>query len=145
MKGAVSFMKENTLAIIKPDAFRKNHLGDILARYEKEGFRVRAGRIRWLSLREAEGFYKVHRERPFFGSLTQFMASGPVMVLVLHKENAILEHRTLMGATDPGKADPNTLRKLYGASIEENAVHGSDSPESARFEISYFFSESEIF
>ncbi len=138
-------MQENTLAIIKPDAFRKNHLGALLARYEKEGFRIRAGRIRWLSLREAEGFSKVHRERPFFGSLTQFMASGPVMVLVLHKENAILDHRTLMGGTDPGKADPNTLRKLYGASIEENAVHGSDSPESARFEIPYFFPESEIY
>lgn len=138
-------MLERTLAIIKPDAFRKNHTGAILARYEKEGFRICAGNVRWLSLREAEGFYHVHRSRPFFGSLTQFMVSGPVMTLVLEKENAIGDHRTLMGATDPGKADPDTLRKLFGASIEENAIHGSDSPDTARFEIAYFFPASEIF
>ncbi len=138
-------MLERTLAIIKPDAFRKNHLGAILARYEHEGFRICAGKIKFLSLREAEGFYHVHRERPFFASLTQFMISGPVMTLVLEKKNAITDHRTLMGATDPAKAEPNSLRKLYGASIEENAIHGSDSPETARFEIAYFFPASEIF
>ncbi len=138
-------MLERTLAIIKPDAFRKKHMGAILARYEREGFRICAGKIRHLSLREAEGFYHVHRERPFFASLTQFMISGPVMTLVLEKENAIADHRALMGATDPGKAEPDSLRKLYGASIEENAIHGSDSPETARFEIAYFFPASEVF
>jgi|UniRef100_A0A7C3QVT9 nucleoside-diphosphate kinase len=138
-------MIERTLAIVKPDAYRKNFLGAILARYEKEGFRVCAAKLRWLSQREVEGFYHVHRERPFFSSLTRFMASGPVMILVLEKENAISDHRALMGATDPQKSESGTLRKLYGGSIEENAIHGSDSPETARFEIAYFFPSVEIF
>ena len=138
-------MIERTLAIIKPDACRKNYMGQILARYEKEGFRICAGKMQWLSQREAEGFYHVHRERPFFLSLTRFMSSGPVMTLVLEKENAISDHRALMGATDPQKAEGGTLRKLFGGSIEENAIHGSDSPETARFEIAYFFPSAEIF
>ncbi len=138
-------MQQRTLAIVKPDAFRKKSTGAILARYEKEGFSIKAARVRWLSIREAESFYAVHRERPFFASLTAFMASGPVMTLVLEGENAVLRHRELLGATDPGKAEANTLRKLFGASIEENAVHGSDSEENARQEIAFFFSGAEIF
>ncbi len=137
-------MLEQTLAIVKPDAVRKKYAGSILARYEKEGFRVRALKMRLLSKTEAEGFYAVHRERPFFGSLVNFMVGGPVVLVVLEKDNAILAHRKLMGATDPAKADKDTLRALYGESIESNAVHGSDSPETARFEIPYFFSTTEI-
>ena len=137
-------MMEQTLAIIKPDAVRKKFSGSILARYEKEGFRIRALKTRLLSKAEAEGFYAVHRERPFFGSLVDFMVSGPVILVVLQKENAILAHRQLMGATDPAKAEKETLRALYGESIEYNAVHGSDSAETARFEIPYFFSTVEL-
>lgn len=138
-------MQQQTLAIVKPDAFRKQSTGAILARYEKEGFKIKAARVRWLSVREAESFYAVHRERPFFSSLTAFMASGPVMTLVLEAENAVLRHRDLLGATDPAKAAAQTLRNLFGASIEENAVHGSDSEENARQEIAFFFSGAEIF
>jgi nucleoside-diphosphate kinase len=137
-------MMEQTLAIVKPDAVRKKFSGSILARYEKEGFRIRALKTRLLSKAEAEGFYAVHRERPFFGSLVDFMVSGPVILVVLQKENAILAHRQLMGATDPAKAEKETLRALYGESIEYNAVHGSDSAETARFEIPYFFSTVEL-
>ena len=137
-------MMEQTLAIVKPDAVRKKFSGSILARYEKEGFRIRALKTRLLSKAEAEGFYAVHRDRPFFGSLVDFMVSGPVILVVLQKENAILAHRQLMGATDPAKAEKETLRALYGESIEYNAVHGSDSAETARFEIPYFFSTVEL-
>ena len=137
-------MQEQTLAIIKPDAVRKKFAGSILSRYEKEGFRIRGLKMRSLSKSEAEGFYAVHRSRPFFGSLVDFMASGPVILVVLEKDNAILAHRQLMGATDPAKAEKETLRALYGESIEFNAVHGSDSAETARFEIPYFFSTVEI-
>lgn len=137
-------MLEQTLAIIKPDAVRKKFSGAILARYEKEGFRIRAIKMRALSKTEAEGFYAVHRERPFFASLVTFMASGPVVLVVLEREDAILGHRQLMGATDPAKAEKSTLRALYGESIEFNAVHGSDSAETARFEIPYFFSTVEL-
>ncbi len=137
-------MMEQTLAIIKPDAVRKKFSGSILARYEKEGFRIRALKTGLLSKAVAEGFYAVHRERPFFSSLVDFMVSGPVIMVVLQKENAILAHRQLMGATDPAKAEKETLRALYGESIEYNAVHGSDSAETARFEIPYFFSTVEL-
>ena len=137
-------MLEQTLAIIKPDAVRKKFAGAILARYEKEGFRIRAIKMRALSKVEAEGFYAVHRERPFFASLVTFMVSGPVVLVVLEREDAILGHRQLMGATDPAKAEKGTLRAHYGESIEFNAVHGSDSTETARFEIPYFFSTVEL-
>ncbi len=137
-------MMEQTLAIIKPDDVRKKFSGSILARYEKEGFRIRALKTGLLSKAVAEGFYAVHRERPFFSSLVDFMVSGPVIMVVLQKENAILAHRQLMGATDPAKAEKETLRALYGESIEYNAVHGSDSAETARFEIPYFFSTVEL-
>lgn len=135
---------EKTLAILKPDSVRKNYSGAILARYEKEGFRIRGLRMVRLSTSEAEGFYAVHRARPFFGSLVDFMVSGPVVLVVLEKENAIADHRLLMGATDPAKADKGTLRAQYGESIENNAVHGSDSQETACFEIPFFFSTVEI-
>jgi nucleoside-diphosphate kinase len=136
---------ERTLSIVKPDATKKNLVGKILARFEEEGLRVAAVRKTWLSLREAEGFYAVHRERPFFGELTQFMSSGPCVVLVLEGEGAIARNREIMGATNPANAAPGTLRKLYAASTGENAVHGSDSPENAKIEIAYFFRETELF
>jgi len=137
-------MLEQTLAILKPDSVRKHFSGSILARYEKEGFRIRGLKMRHLSKAEAEGFYAVHKARPFFASLVTFMISGPVVLVVLEKDNAILSHRQIMGATDPAKAEKDTLRALYGESIEYNAVHGSDSPETARFEIPYFFSSVEL-
>ncbi len=137
-------MSERTLAIIKPDAVKKNAIGAIIARYEETGLIPIAMRMMSLSKQSAEGFYAVHKERPFFGSLTTFMSSGPVVVLVLSGEGAIKKHRDLMGATDPAKADPNTLRTLFGTNIEFNAVHGSDSPETAGFEIGYFFSEIDL-
>ena len=133
--------KERTLAIIKPDAVQKHAIGDIIRRYEGAGLRPVAVRMVQLSKATAEGFYAVHRQRPFFESLTTFMASGPVVVLVLSGDDAIKRHRDLMGATDPAKADAGTIRAVYGESIERNAVHGSDSPETAQFEIGYFFSE----
>ena len=136
-------MGERTLAIIKPDAVKKKAIGDIIRRYEMAGLRPVAIRMMSLSKATAEGFYEVHRRRPFFDSLTTFMASGPVVVLVLDGDNAIKRHRDLMGATDPAKADPGTIRAAYGTTIEYNAVHGSDSPETARFEIGYFFPEME--
>jgi len=136
---------ERTLSIVKPDATKKNLVGKILARFEEEGLRVAAIRKAHLSLREAEGFYAVHRGRPFFAELTTFMSSGPCVVLVLEGENAIARNREIMGATNPAQAAPGTLRKLYAASVGENAVHGSDSPENAATEIAYFFRETEIF
>jgi nucleoside-diphosphate kinase len=137
-------MNERTLAIIKPDAVRKNAIGDIIRRYEAAGLRPVAIRMTQLSKQAAQGFYAVHRQRPFFDSLTTFMASGPVVVLVLSGDDAIKRHRELMGATDPTKADQGTIRAAYGTNIEFNAVHGSDSAETARFEISYFFPEMEL-
>jgi nucleoside-diphosphate kinase len=132
-------MIERTLAIIKPDAVERHLTGRILHRIEDEGFQIRAMRRLHLSKRQAEGFYAVHRERPFFTSLTEFMASGPAVVVVLEAPDAIKKWRTLMGATDPAKADPGTLRKEFAQSIERNATHGSDAPETAAFEIAYFF------
>jgi nucleoside-diphosphate kinase len=135
---------ELTFAIIKPDAVKSAYAGRILQRIEQEGFTIRAMRMVNLSQREAEGFYAVHRERPFFGSLTTFMASGPAIVLALEAPDAIKKWRTLMGATDPAKADAGTLRKEFGASIENNATHGSDAPETAAFELGYFFAGMEL-
>src|SRR5215210_5470833 len=129
---------ERTFAIIKPDAVRAHMTGRIIQRIEAEGFQIRAMRLVNLTQREAEGFYAVHRERPFFPSLTTFMSSGPAVVLALEAPDAIKKWRTLMGATDPAKADPGTLRKEFGRSIENNATHGSDAPETAAFELSYF-------
>jgi nucleoside-diphosphate kinase len=130
---------EMTFAIIKPDAVRGRVAGQIIQRIENEGFQIRAMRLVSLSKREAEGFYAVHRERPFFPSLTTFMSSGPAIVLALEAPDAIKKWRTLMGATDPAKADAGTLRKQFGSSIEHNATHGSDAPETAAFELAYFF------
>ena len=132
-------MQQLTFAIIKPDAVKARTAGKIIARIEQEGFTIRAMRLVNLSQKEAEGFYAVHRERPFFASLTQFMASGPAIVMALEAPDAITKWRTLMGATDPGKAEAGTLRKEFGASIENNATHGSDAPETAAFELGYFF------
>jgi nucleoside-diphosphate kinase len=130
---------ERTFAIIKPDAVAAGFTGRILQRIEAEGFQIRAMRMVKLSKAEAEGFYAVHRERPFFASLTTFMSSGPAVVLALDAPDAIKKWRTLMGATDPAKAEPQTLRKEFGRSIENNATHGSDAPETAAFELGYFF------
>ena len=130
---------ERTLTIIKPDAVKAGHIGDIIKIFEADGFRIIAAR--WLNLtrKEAEGFYAVHREQRFFGSLTAFMSSGPALAMVLEGENVISRLREVMGATDPAKAAPGTIRKLYATSIEANCVHGSDAPETAAFEIAYFF------
>lgn len=137
-------MTERTLAIIKPDAVARGVAGRIIARIEAEGFTIRAMRRVALSKADAEGFYAVHRERPFFGSLTAFMSSGPSVVLVLEAPEAIKTWRKLMGATDPAKADAGTLRKEFAESIERNATHGSDAPETAAFEIGYFFAGIEL-
>jgi nucleoside-diphosphate kinase len=130
---------ERTLAIIKPDAVGAGHAPQILARLEKAGFRIVALRMRALSRAQAEAFYHVHRERPFFAGLCSFMSSGPCIPMVLERENAIAHLRKIMGATDPAKAAPGTIRKDFAVSIERNAVHGSDAPETAAFEIGYFF------
>ena len=134
-------MVERTLAIIKPDAVQKNVIGKIIGRCEDAGLIPIAIRKMNLSKGDAEGFYAIHKQRPFFDSLTTFMSSGPIVVMVLAGEDAIKGYRDLMGATDPAKADAGTLRALYGANIEYNALHGSDSPETARVEIGYFFPE----
>ena len=130
---------ERTFAIIKPDAVERRMAGKILARIEEAGFSVRAMRLHHLTKREAEGFYAVHRERPFFGGLTDFMSSGPCVLLALEAPDAIKKWRALMGATDPGKAGRGTLREEFGSSIERNATHGSDAPDTAAFELGYFF------
>ena len=130
---------QRTLAILKPDAVERRLTGAILRRIEEAEFRVRAMRLVQMSKRDAEGFYAVHRERPFFDSLTDFMSSGPAVVLALEAPDAIERWRRLMGATIPGDAERNTLRREYGSSIERNATHGSDAPETAAFEIGYFF------
>jgi nucleoside-diphosphate kinase len=135
---------ERTLAIIKPDAVRARKAGRILARIEDAGFTIRALRLADLTKAEAEGFYAVHRARPFFESLTEFMSSGPCVLMALEAPDAIKKWRTLMGATDPAKADAGTLRKEFGASIEHNATHGSDAPETAAFELGYFFRGMEL-
>ena len=136
---------ERTLSIIKPDAVRKNVIGQILARFEAAGLRVVAARMMWLSRAEAEGFYAVHRGRPFFNDLVEFMISGPVLVQVLEGDSAIAKNRELRGATDPKKAAKGTIRADFADSIDANAVHGSDGPETARTEIAYFFPASEVF
>lgn len=136
---------ERTLSIIKPDAVKKNVVGQILARFEAAGLRVVAARMMHLSRQEAEGFYAVHRERPFFRDLVEFMVSGPVFVQVLEGDNAITKNRDLMGATDPKKAAKGTIRADFAESIDANAVHGSDGPETARAEIAYFFPACEVF
>ena len=136
---------ERTFSIIKPDAVAKNAIGRILARFEAAGLKIIAARMLHLSRAQAEGFYAVHRERPFFKDLVEFMISGPVLVQVLQGDNAILKNRDLMGATDPKKAAKGTIRADFADSIDANAVHGSDAPETARAEIAYFFPEFEIF
>ena len=136
---------QRTLSIIKPDAVKKNVIGQIIARFEKAGLRVAAARMMHLSRAEAEGFYAVHRERPFFKDLVDFMISGPVLVQVLEGRNAIAANRELMGATDPKKAAKGTIRADFADSIDANAVHGSDGPETARTEIAYFFPACEVY
>lgn len=135
---------ERTFAIIKPDAFKAGNAGKIITRIYAEGFRIVGLKKLYLSKKEAEGFYYVHRERPFFNDLTDFMSSGPCLVMVLEAEGAIKKWRDLMGATNPKDAAPGTLRKEFGASIDNNATHGSDAPETAAFEIGYFFSGLEL-
>jgi len=137
-------MAERTFAIIKPDAVRRRVAGQILARIEDAGFTIRAMRLVHLTKQEAERFYAVHRARPFFASLTDFMSSGPCIVMALEVPDAILKWRTLMGATDPAKADAGTLRKEFGTSIEHNATHGSDARDTAAFELGYFFRGMEL-
>lgn len=136
---------ERTLSIIKPDAVKKNVIGQIVARFEAAGLRVVAARMKYLSRAEAEGFYAVHRGRPFFADLVQFMTSGPVLVQVLEGDNAIAMNRELMGATDPKKAAKGTIRADFADSIDANAVHGSDAPDTAKTEIAYFFPACEVF
>ncbi len=135
---------ERTLCIIKPDAVKKRKSGSILQHLLEEGFNVLALRQKQLSQREAEGFYVVHRERPFFKDLCEFMSSGPVVVVALERENAVAHWRKVIGATDPAKAEAGTIRKLYGGSLGENAVHGSDSIENGRIECAYYFSGAEL-
>src|SRR3954467_8215264 len=136
---------ERTLSIIKPDAVKKNVIGQILARFEKAGLRVVAARMMHLSRAEAEGFYAVHRQRPFFKDLVDFMVSGPVLVQVLEGDSAVAKNRELMGATDPKKAEKGTIRADFADSIDANAVHGSDSAENARTEVEYFFAACEVY
>jgi nucleoside-diphosphate kinase len=136
---------ERTFSIIKPDAVAKNAIGAILARFEKAGLKVIAAKMVHLSRSEAEGFYAVHKGRPFFNDLVAFMISGPVMMQVLEGDNAIQKNRDLMGATDPKKADKGTIRADFAQSIDANAVHGSDAPETAQTEIAYFFPQSQVY
>jgi nucleoside-diphosphate kinase len=135
---------ERTLSIIKPDAVAKNVIGQIYARFEQAGLKVIAAKMKQLSRKEAEGFYAVHKERPFFNALVEFMISGPVMIQVLQGENAVLKHRELMGATNPKEAAPGTIRADFADSIDANAVHGSDAVETAKVEIAYFFPETDV-
>ncbi len=135
---------EKTFSIVKPNAVGDNNIGNIVARFEKEGLRISAMKMVHLSKEKAEGFYIEHKERPFFGSLVNFMTSGPVLLMALEGDNAILKNREIMGATNPEEADEGTLRKLYAQSLEANAVHGSDSTTSAERELSYFFESTEI-
>lgn len=135
---------ERTLSIIKPDAVGRNHIGDIIGRFEKAGLKVIAVKMKQLTKQDAEGFYAVHKERPFFKDLVSFMVTGPVLIMVLEGENAIMKNRDIMGATDPKKAAPGTIRADFAKTIDENAVHGSDSQENARVEIDYFFKPEEV-
>jgi nucleoside-diphosphate kinase len=135
---------ERTLSIIKPDAVAKNVIGEIYTRFERAGLKIVAAKMTWLARPDAEGFYAVHRERPFFKDLVEFMTSGPVMIQVLEGDNAIVKNRDLMGATDPKKAAPGTIRAEFAQSIDANAVHGSDGPETAETEIEFFFPLQEI-
>ena len=136
---------ERTLSIIKPDAVAKNVIGQIYSRFEQAGLKVIASKMKHLSKQEAEGFYAVHRERPFFSALVNFMSSGPVMIQALEGENAVLKHRDLMGATNPKDAAPGTIRADFADSIDANAVHGSDSLENAAIEIAYFFPSTDVY
>jgi nucleoside-diphosphate kinase len=138
-------MHEQTLSLIKPDAVGDNHIGAIISRFEQSGLKIAGMKLIHLSQPKAEAFYAEHSARPFFGALVKFMISGPLVAMVLEGENAIAKNREIMGATDPAKADAKTLRKDFGASIDNNAVHGSDSPESAKREIAHFFAGLEIF
>ncbi len=135
---------EQTLSIIKPDAVSKNKIGEIISRFEKERLKVVGAKMVHLNEQEAKAFYSVHSEKPFFEDLVQFMCSGPILVMVLEGDNAIEKNREIMGATDPKKAKPDTLRALYGTSIDYNAVHGSDGPETAKGEIAFFFKKEAI-
>jgi len=135
---------QRTLSIVKPDGVQKGVVGEVIRRFEKEGIRIVAMRMLRLTKGEAEGFYAVHRERPFFSSLTEFMSSGPIVVMVLEGEGVIAKNRAIMGATDPKKADPGTIRADFAGNVEQNIVHGSDAPETAATEIRYFFSDLEI-
>jgi len=137
-------MSNRTFTIIKPDSVRKANFGKIIARLESQGFKILGLKKVSLSQKQAEGFYAVHRQRPFFGSLVQYMTSGPVYVAALERDNAVAHLRKVMGATDPAKADAGTIRKDFGESIEQNAIHGSDSDENAKIEIGFFFAESEL-
>jgi nucleoside-diphosphate kinase len=137
-------MTNLTFGIIKPDAVRSGHTGSIVQRILDDGFKIRGLKLIHMTRPQAEGFYAVHRERPFFSGLTEFMSGSPCVVMALERENAVKSWRDLMGATDPAKADPNTLRKDFGGSVGENAVHGSDSDENAAIEIAYFFSRLEL-
>ncbi len=136
--------KEQTFSIIKPNAVKKNKMGAIMDHFEKNGLKIAAAKLTVISKLKCEEFYAEHKARPFFGELVSFMTSGPVLLMVLSGDNAVTKNRDLMGATDPAKANPGTIRKLYGDSMGENAVHGSDSPTSAAREISLFFEKSEI-
>ena len=137
-------MSNRTFTIIKPDSVRKGNFGKIVSRLESEGFKILGLRKTSLSKKQAEGFYAVHRARPFFASLVEYMTSGPVYVAALERDNAVAHLRKVMGATDPAKADAGTIRKQFGESIEQNAIHGSDSDENAKIEIGFFFSEAEL-
>jgi nucleoside-diphosphate kinase len=144
-EGVEQMAVERTLSIIKPDAVGKNVIGKIYSRFETNGLKIIAAKMKWLSKADAEGFYAVHKGRPFFDDLVAFMSSGPVMIQALEGENAIAMNRQLMGATDPKKADAGTIRADFAQSIDANAVHGSDGPETAAVEIAYFFPEMEVY
>jgi nucleoside-diphosphate kinase len=134
----------HTLAIVKPDAFAAGNAGSVIAHLEREGFELRAAKVLHLSREQAQAFYEVHAQRPFYGSLVEFMTSGPCMPLALEREDAVTHLRQVMGATDPANADAGTIRKLFAGSIEKNAIHGSDSPENAEKELAFFFSRAEL-
>lgn len=137
-------MAERTLSIVKPDAVAKNKIGEVVRAFEGAGLRLVAGKLMRLDMQEAGRFYAVHKEKGFYGSLTKFMSSGPIFVMVFDGDNAIAKVREIMGATDPAKAAPNTLRKTVGTDVERNAVHGSDGPDTARWEIGFFFGQLEL-
>ncbi len=137
-------MSNRTFTIVKPDSVRKGNFGKIISRLESEGFKILGLKKTSLSQKQAQGFYAVHRERPFFSGLVEYMTSGPVYVAALQRDNAVAHLRKVMGATDPAKADAGTIRKDFGESIEQNAIHGSDSDDNAKIEISFFFAESEL-